>query len=526
MILHNDNIPIILVKLCLLSSLTALAISGYTICSHLLAYRKPQEQRMCIRILLMVPLFAVTTYITASGILSTFYSKIFLQPLQEIYESFIIYTFFTYLIYILGGERKILMEVAWKKSTTVMRHPFLGKLLPPIDISDPKDFLFIKRGVLQYVWFKPIFIIGNLIVDLNEDEESVPNGGSVANWPAHLKFALLVGYNISASLSLYELAVFWKCLYKELTKFGPWPKFLCVKLIIFASYWQSILLMILQHFGVFKSHVNLKEEDMGYIYQNVLLCLEMVPFAIGHLIAFSNEPYTYKKLPESSRLSFKYALRDFLGVQDLIIDSYNTLFGTEYNYRNFDAARATLTSKADKRTRNARITEGLRFSKKGKEQYWLDSRSAHRIPSNSSVAYSQQPSLHNNYGSTYISSPETSPKKSNETTAQGINYNQNNLENQSKKSLTISDEILNRMDTEEPWEDFMEGFKDEYIPFDKTYSESVIYDIKGYKYSLEKKQEKLKPLKRNTGPRLSSDKSRVGSIVDDIEIEDEPLILP
>ena len=523
MFLHANSVPKVLVKLCSISSIAAISISLYTICSHLLAYRKPQEQRMCIRILLMVPLFAITTYITSSGILSTFYSKIFLQPIQEIYESFIIYTFFTYLIYILGGERKILMEVAWKKDTTVIRHPMLGRFLPPIDISDPRDFLLIKRGVLQYVWLKPIFIIGNLIVDLNEEEDgdSGSNGdvNSNNNWTSQLKFALLVGYNISATLSLYELAIFWKCLYKELTKFKPWPKFLCVKLIIFASYWQSILLMVLQHFGVFKSHVNLKEEDMGYIYQNVLLCLEMVPFAIGHLVAFSNEPYTYKKLPESSRLSFKYALRDFLGFRDLINDSYNTLFGTEYNYRNFDAARATLTSKADKRTRDARITEGLRFSRNGKEQYWLDNRHSHRNPSSSSASFTNN--NNNNYGSTYMSSPETSPKKSLES----INYNNLN-ENQNIKPLTISDEILNKMDTEEPWVDFMEGFEDTYIPFDKTYNESVIYDIQGYKYSLEKKQEKMRNSNNAYGPRLSNDKNRIASIIDDIDIEHEPLILP
>lgn len=461
----------------------------------------------------MVPLFAITTYITASGTISNFYSKIFLQPIQEIYESFIIYTFFTYLIYILGGERKILMELGWKKDTELVKHPLLGSLLPPINISDPKDFLFIKRGILQYVWLKPIFILGNLIVDFNEDDETVENGIN-SGWTANLKFALLVGYNISASLSLYELAMFWKCLYKELKNFKPWPKFLCVKLIIFASYWQSIMMMVLQHFGIFKSHVNLKEEDMAYIYQNVLLCLEMVPFAVGHLVAFSNAPYTYKKQPESSRLSFKYALRDCLGCQDLLIDSYNTLFGTEYNYRNFDAARAKLTSKADKRTRNARITEGLRFSKKGQEQYWLDNRNE-RISSSSSMVYStQQQHINKDYGSTAVTSPDSSTTR--DSTTRNLN-NYSILANQNKKSSTISDEMLNKMDAEEPWADFIEGFENEYIPSDKKYDESVVYDIKGYKYLLEK----AKLLKDSDGVSVSGYPTRAGSVAADFDLENQ-----
>lgn len=152
----EKKIPDVLFKFCTFTSVGSIMISFYTIASHLKAYRKPQEQRMCIRILFMVPLFAITTYITSSGLISTFYSKILLQPIQEIYESFIIYTFFTYLIYILGGEKKILMELAWKNKSTV-KHPLIGKILPSIDISDPKDFLFIKRGILQLCLVEAIF---------------------------------------------------------------------------------------------------------------------------------------------------------------------------------------------------------------------------------------------------------------------------------------------------------------------------------------------------------------------------------
>lgn len=502
------KIPDVLFKFCTFTSVVSVMISCYTIASHLKAYRKPQEQRMCIRILFMVPLFAITTYITSSGLISTFYSKILLQPLQEIYESFIIYTFFTYLIYILGGERKILMEVAWKNKNTV-KHPLIGKILPSIDISNPKDFLFIKRGILQYVWFKPFFIIGNLIVDFNETDTNSDL------WVSKLKFWLLIGYNISATLSLYELAIFWKCLYKELVQFGPWPKFLCVKLIIFASYWQSILLMILQHFGVFKQHVNLKEEDMGYIYQNVLLCLEMIPFAIGHLVAFSNEPYTYKKLPESSRLSFRYALKDCLGNRDLVVDSYNTFFGTEYSYRNFDAAKATLNSKADARTRNARITEGLRFSNKGKEQYWLEPKNIRKKKSLVSLTSNQ--ALSQNYGSTGNNSlQDTSNNDMNTPDSSGSIAVAKN----GKKSSTVTEELMARIQTEEPLTDFMEGYYDEYIPTDETYNNAVVYDIQGYKYSVEKKQERMKILKHKNGPALASDKNRVNSVVDDFNIFD------
>lgn len=514
-IMIERKISNVLFKLCTFTSALSVVISFYTIVSHLMAYRMPQEQRMCIRILFMVPLFAITTYITSSGIISTFYSKIFLQPIQEIYESFIIYTFFTYLIYILGGERKILMETAWKNKSTV-RHPLIGKILPSVDISNPKDFLFIKRGILQYVWLKPFFIVGNLVVDFNETDTNADV------WVSRLKFWLLIGYNISATLSLYELAVFWRCLYNELRQFGPWPKFLCVKLIIFVSYWQSILLMILQHFGVFKQHVNLKEEDMGYIYQNVLLCLEMIPFAIGHLVAFSNEPYTYRKKPESSRLSFTYALKDCLGNKDLVVDSYNTFFGTEYNYRNFDAAKATLNSKADTRTRNARITEGLRFSNKGKDQYWLEPKHIRKKKSLASFPSHQQ--MGPTYGSTGNGSLVDTTN--NDTRTSDTSGNLSAASNTQNRINSSSDDVLARNQIDEPWADFMEGYYDEYIPVDETYNKAVVYDIKGYKYLVEKKQEQMKLLKHKNGPALSADKNRVKSLVDDFNVFDRSNEMP
>lgn len=64
-IMIERKISNVLFKLCTFTSALSVVISFYTIVSHLMAYRMPQEQRMCIRILFMVPLFAITTYITS-----------------------------------------------------------------------------------------------------------------------------------------------------------------------------------------------------------------------------------------------------------------------------------------------------------------------------------------------------------------------------------------------------------------------------------------------------------------------------
>lgn len=452
-----NHIPKILYYACTASSSISLLISFYSIVRQLKSYRKPQEQRMIIRILLMVPIFCITCWLSAC-LLPTNVSKIWLSPIQELYESFIIYTFFSFLVLILGGERKILMELGWGKP--LIRHPLLGRFLPPVDIADPKDFLSIKRGVLQYVWFKPFYIAGKLLVDLTPRDEITKQPPV---WCLRLETVLLIGYNISTSLSLYDLALFWRCLYTELAKYKPWPKFLCVKLIIFASYWQGVLLLILNHYGIFTENEN--GQDMGFIYQNSLLCIEMIGFSLGHLIAFSSEPYSFRKLPTCSRIKFFYALKDCCGVGDLISDFKTTFFGTQYNYRNFDSAEAVLTSNAHVRTRNARLNEGLRFSNNGTHQYWL-----------------QQPV---NYGSIDAAGSDAAS-----VLATMSNDNAAPIEQPSspRRTLTECDHI-----DSEPWTELLDKVSTRYIPEDPNYP--VVWDIRGHRYKPE-----MQKLKRASEP--------------------------
>ncbi|SCV01848.1 LAMI_0G14136g1_1 [Lachancea mirantina] len=335
-------------QLCVLSSFLSVVISSISICRQLINYRKPSEQRLIVRIQVMVPLFSVTCLLAC---FKPQWAQTWTEPIREIYEAFVIYTFFSLLTLILGGERRIITELCMGKAA--VRHPicFIGAVLPRVDMSSPSDFLAVKRGILQYVWFKPVYCLAMTF--------SYKYGWNHRVW--------IVLYNISATLSLYDLALFWKCLYKELQQYHPWPKFLCVKLIIFASYWQGMVISILSYYGVIEQSADV---DYGYVYQNAMLCVEMIGFAVGHLIAFNWEPYSARSLPGAARLTFGYALRDWLGFGDLIWDFKTTFRGDDYTHRNFDSAEAVLAMQ-NMRTRMHMLNEGLRFSEGGRERYWI-----------------------------------------------------------------------------------------------------------------------------------------------------------
>lgn len=329
---------------------------------HLANYRKPFQQRLMLRIQLIVPLFALSCYCMIT-IPESVLVKYLIVPLREVYEAFVIYTFFSLLTGMLGGERHIIIVTTGREP---VQHPgFVRYLLPDLDISDLHTFLNIKRGILQYVWLKPAMSFGILffeavgIYDMNDVSVT-----SVYLW-------VMILYNASVSLSLYCLAIFWKILWTDLKPYNPVGKFLCVKLIIFASYWQGILLAVLNFAGVLpQSAATEKDNNIGLAIQNALLCVEMIPFAIGHWFSFSYVPFTVSHIP-NGRLKFRYALRDMFGIRDLVNDFKQTFYGDYYrDYKQFDSVDASVAH-PDSKSRMSRIQQGLRYHGDGRQKHWI-----------------------------------------------------------------------------------------------------------------------------------------------------------
>ncbi|KAI5950605.1 hypothetical protein CANMA_005265 [Candida margitis] len=418
----NLPLPHWVITISFYSSLTSAFIISISILLHLLNYRKPFQQRLMIRIQLIVPLFALSCYSMLINQTSIF-NRFVLEPIREIYEAFVIYTFFSLLTDMLGGERNIIIVTSGRKPVP---HPGIMKyIMPSLDISDPKTFLSIKRGILQYVWLKPCICFGTLFFELmgwyNVNDMSYK---SIYLW-------MTVLYNASVTLSLYSLAIFWKILWDDLKPFKPVGKFLCVKLIIFASYWQGVILAILNFFEVLPGSGGNDSsgggdggsgESIGLCIQNALLCVELIAFAIGHWYSFSYYPFTISQLPWG-RYKFYYALKDWLGFKDLMIDFQKTFKGDHYkDYRQFDSVEAVVAHPESK-GRMSRIHQGLRYHYDGKHKHWLPDNSSlnnsntnslngANVPSTSEIHALDNASMLSNNTSMraiYPQSPKTSP---------------------------------------------------------------------------------------------------------------------
>ncbi|KIN08385.1 hypothetical protein OIDMADRAFT_100175 [Oidiodendron maius Zn] len=307
---------------------------------------------------IVVPIYSISSWCSIISLKLA----MFIDPIRDVYEAFTIYTFFQLLINFLGGERALIIMTHGRRP---VHHLWpLNHVLPDVDISDPHTFLAVKRGILQYAWLKPVLGLAAIIMKATGTyQESYISLTSGYLWSA-------IAYNISVTVSLYSLGMFWVCMSQDLQPFRPVPKFLCIKLIIFASYWQGFFLSILVWLGAIPDNVEgYTPDNLAAAIQDALICIEMPVFAVAHWYAFSWHDYVDNRV-SAARMPILYAIRDAFGIRDLIEDTKETFSGNQYEYRLFDSGDNVLAHEGSS-SRVARMMEGMRYERGGKGKYWI-----------------------------------------------------------------------------------------------------------------------------------------------------------
>ena len=147
------------------------------------------------------------------------------------------------------------------------------------------------------------------------------------------------------------------------------PKFLCVKGILFFSFWQSIFVSILVAGGAIKKlgpYTDSEHISLGLT--DTLICFEMPLFAMAHMYAFATRDYVDLHTTYVARMPVLHALRDAFGFKDVVEDVKVTLRGEGMDYREFEPSEGQIHQGAG---RDRRIRAGLRYSQGGKRKYWL-----------------------------------------------------------------------------------------------------------------------------------------------------------
>lgn len=146
---------------------------------------------------------------------------------------------------------------------------------------------FCKQATLQFCAIKPLM---SIVILLLQPFEKYHAGDLNIN--TGYPYITMID-NASVTLALYGLFLFYYATKDQLRPFDPVWKFFTVKSIIFLSYWQGVLLAILEKCGVIQDiFVNIKDPAVasaGMVsaaYQNFLICIEMFFAALALRYAF------------------------------------------------------------------------------------------------------------------------------------------------------------------------------------------------------------------------------------------------
>nr|DBA18798.1 TPA: hypothetical protein GDO54_017006 [Pyxicephalus adspersus] len=208
---------------------TALLITCHQIYMHLRSYSCPNEQRHIVRILFIVPIYAFDSWLSLLFFTNDQY-YVYFDTVRDCYEAFVIYNFLSLCYEYLGGESNIMTEIRGKPIESSCMYGTCCLWGKTYSIG----FLrFCKQATLQFCVVKPLMAIITVILQAfgkyRDGDFNVASG--------YLYVTII--YNISVSLALYALFLFYFATRELLSPYSPVLKFFMVKSVIFLSFWQG-----------------------------------------------------------------------------------------------------------------------------------------------------------------------------------------------------------------------------------------------------------------------------------------------
>jgi len=101
--------------------------------------------------------------------------------------------------------------------------------------------------------------------------------------------------NMSITISMYFLVLFYQTCKEDLAPMRPLGKFLCIKAIIFFAFWQSVFIVIIEKLGFIDDVGIWTKTDISTGLQNFLICIEMFIISISHHYAYSYKEFHNKE---------------------------------------------------------------------------------------------------------------------------------------------------------------------------------------------------------------------------------------
>lgn len=290
----NNNTGLEVGVFCLFGSfaLCSLLVTVYLIFGHVKHWIDPNGQRSIVRILLMIPIYSVVSFLaTIFGDYALYFVFV-----RDCYEPYVFYQFFCLLVHYLQVEeptRLILYgeegeeegtdcpndpgQIIANYGETALAFPFCCGTYQP----GPRAFMHIKRCSLQYVFIKPVCSAIAILLHML----GLYHPGSLSTNHGYFWIAMIL--NISATISIYFIFLFYELIKKKIYAYNPLLKLISIKILIFFVFWQGIAINVLYYFNVMPAFFGWSTERSSETVQNLLICMEMVALSFFNLHAFS-----------------------------------------------------------------------------------------------------------------------------------------------------------------------------------------------------------------------------------------------
>nr|XP_057924532.1 transmembrane protein 184C-like isoform X1 [Doryrhamphus excisus]XP_057924533.1 transmembrane protein 184C-like isoform X1 [Doryrhamphus excisus] len=308
-------------------------VSLWDILQHLVHYTQPELQRPIIRILWMVPIYSLDSWLA----LRYPSLAIYVDTCRECYEAYVIYNFLVFLLNFLSNQYPSLVMML----EVQQQQPHLPPLCccPPWPMGEVLLFR-CKLGVLQYTVVRPVTTVIALVCQLCGVYDE-------ANFSFHNAWSYLVIINNISQLvsthththtvythvdhskppcqtvcvcvqsAMYCLLLLYRALKEELAPIRPVGKFLCVKLVVFVSFWQAVLIAFLVKVGVISDKHTWDWDSVEAVatgLQDFIICIEMFLAAIAHHYTFTYKPYV-QEAEEGTCFDSFLAMWDFSDIR-------------------------------------------------------------------------------------------------------------------------------------------------------------------------------------------------------------------
>lgn len=249
---------------------------------HVSRWVQPQLQLYVVRIVLMVPIYAVDCWL---GLVQ--HGSVVADTARECYEAFVIYNFVQYLVQYFGSEVEL--------EALLESKPPVGHL-PPLDLCLPRwrmgrRYLSVcRRGALQYVVVRVATSALACACGLLQSALPWLPRFEEGNYRSLYPYLALLNA-CSQMWAMYCLLMFFRAVRRELAPLRPVFKFMMVKSVVFLTFWQTLALSFACHVGLIRPTATLSALELTSVISNALLCFEMFAFSLLHPLAFPAAEY-------------------------------------------------------------------------------------------------------------------------------------------------------------------------------------------------------------------------------------------